>query len=106
MLRLDWRALGAAHAAQGVHRPANANRGRSESSANHFGVLRGFVSAYSQNDVARTMQRLDCPIRLRADAASPPQLGYNFRRLLGSHPLARLRHDDARQCFGPPTGDA
>jgi hypothetical protein len=43
---------------QGIHRPANANNGRSSLKANHFGVLRGFVSAYSQNDVAGTMQRL------------------------------------------------
>ena len=30
-------------------------------SANQIGVLRGFVSAYSQNDVAGTMQRLPLP---------------------------------------------
>ena len=35
-----------------VQTPANANRGRSSPSANQIGVLRGFVSAYSQNDVA------------------------------------------------------
>src|ERR1700690_3753901 len=39
---------------QGVHKPAKANSGRSSPSANHVGVLRGFVSAYSQNDVAGT----------------------------------------------------
>jgi hypothetical protein len=42
---------------QGVHRPTKANRGRSSLSANHVDVLGGFVSAYSQNDVAATTQR-------------------------------------------------
>jgi hypothetical protein len=32
---------------QCVHRPAKANSGRSSLSANHVGVLRGFVSGYS-----------------------------------------------------------
>ena len=40
-----------------VQRPAKANSGRSSLSANHVGVLRDFVSAYSQNDVAGTRQR-------------------------------------------------
>src|ERR1700722_5321936 len=42
---------------QGVHRPAKANSGRSSLSANHVGVFRGVVGAYSQNDVAGTRQR-------------------------------------------------
>src|SRR5271170_5324551 len=46
---------------QGVHRPAKANSGRSSLSANHIGVLRGLVSAYSQNDVAGTTQRRFLP---------------------------------------------
>src|SRR5208283_4616627 len=46
---------------QGVHRPAKAKSGRSSLSANHIGVLRGFVSAYSQNDVAGTRQRFRLP---------------------------------------------
>ena len=45
---------------QRVHRPAKANSGRSSLSANHMGVLRGLASAYSQNDVAGTTQRLAC----------------------------------------------
>jgi hypothetical protein len=46
---------------QGVHRPAKAKSGRSSFSANHVGVLRGFVSAYSQNEVAGTTQRFRLP---------------------------------------------
>jgi hypothetical protein len=42
---------------QGRQMPANANSGRSSSSANHAGVLRGFVSAYSLNDETGTRQR-------------------------------------------------
>ena len=38
--------------------PAKANSGLSSARANQVGVLRGFVSAYSQKDVAGTMQRL------------------------------------------------
>src|SRR5579863_2344131 len=49
----------------GVHKPAKANSGLSSLRANHFGVLRGFVSAYSQNEVAGTMQRLACPSHRR-----------------------------------------
>src|ERR1700733_3359323 len=49
----------------GVHKPAKANRGRSSFNANHFGVLRGFVSAYSQKEVAGTMQRLFLPSQPR-----------------------------------------
>ena len=60
---------------QGVQRPAKANSGRSSLKANHFGVLRGFVSAYSQNDVAGTMQRFCLP--------SPPrQCGLPTLRIL------------------------
>ena len=58
MLALDRALLGPCTPRHGVHRAANANSGRSASSAKHFGVLRGFVSAYSQNDVAGTTQRL------------------------------------------------
>ena len=61
MLPINWRAFGPRTPRQGVHRPANANKGRSWLSANHFGVLRGLVSAYSQNEVAGTMQRLCLP---------------------------------------------
>src|SRR5271165_4497431 len=43
---------------QDVQIPAKPFNGRSSNSANHVGVLRGFVSAYSQNEVAGTMQRL------------------------------------------------
>jgi len=50
---------------QEVHKPAKANSGRSSLTANHFGVLRGFVSAYSQNDVAGTMQRFCLPSQPR-----------------------------------------
>src|SRR5271157_5179202 len=46
---------------QGVHRPAKAKSGLSTLSANHMGVLRGFVSAYSQNEVAGTRHRLRLP---------------------------------------------
>ena len=50
---------------QGVHRPAKANSGLSSLSANQIGVLRGFVSSYSQNDVAGTMHRLPLPSHRR-----------------------------------------
>jgi hypothetical protein len=46
---------------QGVHRPAKAKSGLSSARANHLGVFRGFVSAYWQNDVAGTTQRLVGP---------------------------------------------
>ena len=42
---------------QGRQMPAKANNGRSSSRANHTGVLRGFVSAYSLNDDTGTRQR-------------------------------------------------
>jgi hypothetical protein len=60
---------------QGVHRPANANKGRSSLSANHFGVLRGLVSAYSQKEVAGTMQRFCLP-------SQPRQCGLPTLRML------------------------
>jgi hypothetical protein len=60
---------------QGVHRPAKANKGRSSPRANHFGVLRGFVSAYSQNEVAGTMQRFCVP-------SQPRQCGLPTLRIL------------------------
>jgi len=40
-----------------VHTPANTAKGRLWSKANHVGVFRGFVSAYSQNDVHGTTHR-------------------------------------------------
>jgi hypothetical protein len=46
---------------QEAHRPAKANRGLGSARANQMGVLRGLVSAYSQNDVAGTMQRFCGP---------------------------------------------
>jgi len=50
---------------QGVHNPAKANSGRSSESANQIGVFFGWVSAYSQNAVAGTMQRLIGPSQRR-----------------------------------------
>ena len=50
---------------QRVHNPAKANSGRSSLSANHVGVLRGVVGAYSQNDVAGTRQRFPAKSQLR-----------------------------------------
>src|SRR4051795_5597304 len=41
-----------------VQMPAKATSGRFSSMANHFGVLFGLVSAYSQKDVNGTRQRL------------------------------------------------
>jgi hypothetical protein len=40
-----------------VHMPAKNASGRSPSSANHFGVLRGLVSAYSQKELNGATQR-------------------------------------------------
>src|SRR5947207_12426429 len=48
-----------------VQIPANATSGRVSSIANHFGVLFGLVSAYSQKDVNGTRQRLSGPTHLR-----------------------------------------
>ncbi|GJD67061.1 hypothetical protein MPEAHAMD_7265 [Methylobacterium frigidaeris] len=42
---------------QGRQIPAKAKSGRLSSRANHTGVLRGFVSAYSLNEVTGTRQR-------------------------------------------------
>src|SRR4051794_24700374 len=42
---------------QGRQMPANANKGRLTSRANHTGVFFGLVSAYSENEVAGTTQR-------------------------------------------------
>jgi hypothetical protein len=50
---------------QGVHRRAKAKSGLSSLNANHIGVLRGFVSAYWQNDVAGTTQRRFLPSQPR-----------------------------------------
>jgi hypothetical protein len=60
--------FGARTPRQGVQRPVKANKGRSWPRANHFGVLRGLVSAYSQNEVAGTMQRFCWPSHSRASA--------------------------------------
>jgi hypothetical protein len=57
--------LGPSMPRHGVHKPAKANSGLSALRANHFGVLRGFVSAYSQNEVAGTMQRFAYPSHRR-----------------------------------------
>ena len=63
-------------------RPARASIGRrtrtaafSSSRANHMGVLRGLVSAYSQKDVAGTMQRFLLP-------SHPRQCGLATLRIL------------------------
>src|SRR3954454_7018567 len=48
-----------------VQIPANATSGRVSSRANHFGVFFGLVSAYSQNDVNGTKQRLSGPSHRR-----------------------------------------
>src|ERR1700722_16505370 len=58
-----------------VQRPAKANSGRSSLSANHVGVLRGFVSAYSQKLVAGTRQRLPAE-------SQPRQCGLETLRML------------------------
>src|SRR5215212_10121079 len=48
-----------------VQIPANATKGLVSSRANHFGVFFGLVSAYSQNDVNGTRQRLSGASHLR-----------------------------------------
>jgi signal transduction histidine kinase len=58
-----------------LQRPAKANSGRSSLSANQVGVLRGFVSAYSQNDVAGTRQRF-------LAESQPRQCGLETLRML------------------------
>ena len=63
MSSLDRRVLWASRAARRRPQAGEGEQGRSASSANHLGVLRGLVSAYSQNDVAGTMQRFRLPIR-------------------------------------------
>jgi hypothetical protein len=73
---------------QGVHRPAKANSGRSSLSANHVGVLRGLMSAYSQNDVAGTMQRRFLPSHPRQ--CRPVQVADVRDRLAAE--LRRSRH--------------
>src|SRR3954451_25426462 len=50
---------------QSVQMPAKATSGRVSSKANHFGVFFGLVSAYSQNEVNGTRQRLAGPSNLR-----------------------------------------
>jgi hypothetical protein len=56
-------------------RPAKANKGLSSPGANQMGVSRGFVSAYSQNDVAGTRQRFPLP-------SHPRQCGLLTLRML------------------------
>jgi hypothetical protein len=46
---------------QRVDRPANVNSGLSSARTNQIGVLRGFVPAYSQNDLAGSRQRFCRP---------------------------------------------
>jgi len=58
-----------------LQRPAKANSGQSSLSANQVGVLRGFVSAYSQNDVAGTRQRF-------LAESQPRQCGLETLRML------------------------
>jgi hypothetical protein len=53
-------------APRNIHRPAKANSGRSASRANHFGVLRSLVSAYSQKRGCR-----DNATARRAEPSSP-----------------------------------
>jgi hypothetical protein len=50
---------------QRVYKPAKASSGLSSFNANQVGVLSGLVSAYSQNEVAGTMQRLPTPSQPR-----------------------------------------
>jgi hypothetical protein len=57
-----------------VQSPAKANKGRSSLRANHVGVLRGFVSAYSQKLVAVTRQRFLAP-------SQPRQCGLDTLRM-------------------------
>jgi hypothetical protein len=57
MLALDRRALRASDTAPVGPQTAKAKSGPSSLNANHVGVLRGFVLAYSQNEVSGTMQR-------------------------------------------------
>jgi hypothetical protein len=56
MLCIHWRALWPSHAAPRCPPTGECYTGRPSPSANHFGVSRGFVSAYSQNEVAGTTQ--------------------------------------------------
>ena len=62
---------------QRAHNPAKANNGRSSLSANHVGGLRGFVSSYSQKDVAGTRQRF-------LAASQPRQWGLETLRMLAT----------------------
>src|SRR5208283_2152765 len=50
---------------QRVQRSVRAKRGLSSARANQMGVLRGFVSAYSQKHVSGTMYRLPLPTHRR-----------------------------------------
>jgi hypothetical protein len=62
MLALDTSALRTAYAAPGSPQTGKGEQGPVLSfRANRMGILRGLVSAYSQNDVAGTMQRFPRP---------------------------------------------
>jgi hypothetical protein len=60
---------------QDVNKPAKANSGLSSPRANQAGVLRGFVSAYSQNDVAGTRQRFRLPSHPSGGAGEVADVG-------------------------------
>ncbi len=101
---------------QDAHRPAKANRGLSSERANHMGVLRGFVSAYSQNDVAGTRQRFrlaepSLPVRagevadVRYRRAAVPRRPGHAPARHGELALAvGARADDRRDLIGEDPG--
>ena len=94
MLAVDRRALGPRTPRQGVHRPAKAKSGLSSARANHIGVLCGFVSLYSQNDVACTLQRLPLPSHLRqCGALHVPDVGHRLAAKLRRARHAPTGHD-------------
>ena len=76
---------------QRVHKRAKAKRGLSSLIANQVGVLSGFVSAYSQNEVAGTMQRLPTPSQPRpVRARDVADVGHRLAAVLrrATHMLA------------------
>ena len=77
-----------------ARRLAKAKRGLSSARANQVGVLRGLVSAYSQNDVAGTMQRFRLPSHPRQcglfDVAN---VGYGRATVLRRSRHAPAGHD-------------
>jgi hypothetical protein len=70
---------------QGVHRPANANNGRSWLSANHFGVFAASYPSISKTRSAGTMQRLCLP----SHPCTPDKVRWrkSFSTSLGLEPL-------------------